>query len=126
MTIETRPAADLHVDAALVRALLREQHPDLAHLVPLKAAEGWDNAIFRLGDDLAVRLPRRAAAVQLIEHEQRWLPHLSSRLPVPVPEPLRTGVPGPTFGWTWSIVRWLPGETLLRTVAPPPAAGAAL
>jgi hypothetical protein len=42
-----RPAADVVVDAALVQSLLQEQHPDLAHLVPVKAAEGWDNAIFR-------------------------------------------------------------------------------
>ena len=102
MTIGTKPAADLVVDPSLVHALLQEQHPDLAHLVPLKVAEGWDNAIFRLGDELAVRLPRRAASATLIEHEQRWLPQLSPRLPIPVPVPLRVGVPSPMFGWAWS------------------------
>ena len=114
MTPGTKPAADVVVDAPLVQALLQEQHPDLAHLVAVKVAEGWDNAIFRLGDGLAVRLPRRAASAQLIEHEQRWLPHLSSRLPVPVSVPLRVGLPGRMFGWAWSVVRWLPGESLLH------------
>jgi len=116
MTIGTKPPADIIIDPSLVRALLQEQHPDLAHLVPVKVAEGWDNSLFRLGDELAVRLPRRAASATLIEHEQRWLPHLSPRLPVPVPVPLRVGVPGRLFGWAWSVVRWLPGQSLLSAV----------
>ena len=117
MTIRTRPAADVIVTPSLVQALLQEQHPDLAHLVPVKVAEGWDNALFRLGDELAVRLPRRAASAMLIEHEQRWLPQLSARLPVPVPVPVRVGVPGPMFGWSWSVIRWLPGQSLLHAAS---------
>ena len=117
MTLETKPASDLLVDPSLVRALIQDQHPDLAHLVPLKVAEGWDNALFRLGDELAVRLPRRVASATLIEHEQRWLPQLSARLPVPVPVPVRVGVPGPMFGWSWSVVRWLPGQSLLHAAS---------
>ena len=127
MTIGTKPAADVIVDPSLVRALLQEQHPDLAHLVPVKVAEGWDNFLFRLGDELAVRLPRRAASATLIEHEQRWLPQLSARLPVPVPVPVRVGVPSPMFGWAWSVVRWLPGQSLLHAALPDPVTtGAAL
>ena len=126
MTIGTKPAADVIVDPSLVQALLQEQHPDLAHLVPVKVAEGWDNALFRLGDELAVRLPRRAASAKLIEHEQRWLPQLSRRLPVPVPVPVRVGVPGPMFGWSWSVVRWLPGQSLLHAVSPDPGATGAV
>ena len=103
MTIGTKPPADVVVDRLLVQALLHEQHPDLAHLVPVKVAEGWDNALFRLGDELAVRLPRRAASAVLIEHEQRWLPQLSARLPVPVPVPVRVGVPSPMFGWALAL-----------------------
>src|SRR6187200_1126039 len=100
MPIRTKPAADVVVDPSLVAALLREQHPDLAHLVPVKVAEGWDNFAFRLGGELAVRLPRRAASATLIEHAHRWLPELSARLPVPVPVPVRIGAPGPLFGWS--------------------------
>ncbi|WFR67424.1 hypothetical protein P9139_02335 [Curtobacterium flaccumfaciens] len=95
------PAAEVDVDLPLVRALLRDQHPDLA-VLPLEiAANGWDNVIVRLGDVLAVRLPRRAAAAELIEHEQRWLPEIAHRVAaiVPVPDPCgpvarRSGSPG--------------------------------
>jgi len=126
MTIGTRPAADVIVDPSLVRALLQEQHPDLAHLVPVKVAEGWDNFLFRLGDELAVRIPRRAASATLIEHEHRWLPQLAARLPVPVPVPDRVGIPSPIFGWSWSVVRWLPGQSLLQAPLPDPVATAAV
>ena len=89
------PAAEVHVDEHLVRALLAEQHPDLAHLPVTVAANGWDNVMLRLGDDLAVRIPRRAAAATLVEHEQRWLPTIAALVGdvVPVPEPVRTGRP---------------------------------
>jgi aminoglycoside phosphotransferase (APT) family kinase protein len=45
----------------------------------------------------------------MIEHEQRWLPALAPRLPLPVPTPIRLGRPGAGFPWSWSVVRWLPG-----------------
>src|SRR3954447_9046210 len=102
MTIGPKPAAEFTPDAALVRALLLEQHPDLAHLPLSEIGEGWDNTLFRLGEVLAVRLPRRAASAPLIEQEQRWLPDLAARLPLPVPVPLRSGRPGLGFPWSWS------------------------
>lgn len=103
------PPAERAVDAALVRALLTDQHPDLAHL-PLSPAEsGWDNAIFRLGEQMAVRLPRREAAAGLVVHEQVWLPRLAPDLPLPVPVPLREGLPGRGYPWRWSVLPWLPG-----------------
>src|SRR5262249_44638323 len=77
----------------LVRALLEDQHADLARLPLVEVASGWDNCLFRLGEDLAVRLPRRAIAAPLIKHEQRWLPELAARLPLPVPVPVRVGRP---------------------------------
>lgn len=120
MTVEEKPAADITVSPSLVQALLREQHPDLAHLTAVKVAEGWDNTLFRLGDAMAVRLPRREMSAVLIEHEQRWLPQLSLRLPIPVPVPLRVGVPSGLFRWAWSIVRWLPGQSLLHAPMPDP------
>ena len=106
------PAAEVVVDVTLVRALLRDQHPDLAELPLRVAANGWDNVIVRLGDELAVRVPRRAAAARLIEHEQRWLPGIAARVAavVPVPEPVRTGRPALGYPWSWSVVRWLPGR----------------
>ncbi|WP_418276708.1 aminoglycoside phosphotransferase family protein [Isoptericola jiangsuensis] len=104
-------AAEIEIDVALVRALLAEQHPDLAGLPLRVVAQGWDNVMARLGDDLVVRVPRRALAAPLVEHEQRWLPQLAPGLPVAVPVPVRVGVPSPALGypWSWSVVPWFDG-----------------
>ena len=117
MRIGAKPTAEVTIDSSVVRALLQQQHADLAHLPLIEVAEGWDNTLFRLGEDLAVRLPRRAASAALIEHEQQWLPKLSPQLPLPVPVPLRIGRPGAGFPWSWSVVPWLRGHSAL--VAPP-------
>ena len=106
----SKPAADIEIDEALVRSLLHEQHPDLAGL-PLQAIDsGWDNAMFRLGDALVVRLPRRVAVRHLIEREQEWLPQLAPLLPIPVPAPVRIGQPAESYPSRWSIVPWLSGR----------------
>lgn len=104
-----RPAPEVEVDEDLVRRLLVEQHPDLAGLALTYVDAGFDNALWRLGDVLAVRLPVRAVAVPLVAHEQRWLPQLAPRLPLPVPAPVRTGAPSAGYPWSWSVVPWLPG-----------------
>jgi aminoglycoside phosphotransferase (APT) family kinase protein len=104
------PAADVDVSTDLVRRLLAAQQPDLAHLPVQLLANGWDNVLCRLGEDLMVRLPRRAQAATLVEHEQRWLPLLAPRLPLPVPAPVRVGGPGEGYPWHWSIVPFLPGQ----------------
>ena len=107
------PVTEVPIDTALVHNLLLEQHPDLAHL-PLRALEeGWDNAVFRLGHDLAIRLPRRSLTARLIDNEQRWLPDLAPRLPLPVPVPVRIGHAGSGFPWRWSIVPWFAGTPAL-------------
>lgn len=103
------PAAEVDVTPELVRALLEAQHPDLAAHPLRQVARGWDNDVYRLGDDLSVRLPRRLAGAVLILHEQRWLPELARDLPLPVPAPVRTGVPGAGYPWAWSVCPWLPG-----------------
>jgi aminoglycoside phosphotransferase (APT) family kinase protein len=105
------PAAEVAIDDALVTALLADQHPDLVHLPLRLVASGWDNLIFRLGEALAVRLPRRAVAAELILNEQRWLPQLAPRLPLPIPAPLRIGEPGRGYPWRWSVLPWLAGDT---------------
>ena len=111
------PAAEIDVDAALVVALLEEQHPDLASLPVQLVANGWDNAMFRIGTDLTARLPRRLVAVPLLMKERRWLPVVAHGLPLPVPVPLRSGEPGAGYPWPWAIGPWLPGEP--AEVAPP-------
>ncbi|WP_353815032.1 aminoglycoside phosphotransferase family protein [Agromyces sp. SYSU T00266] len=106
------PPPDFHVDEALAARLVAAQHPDLAGEVRL-AANGWDNVVFRLGDDLAIRVPRRREAVELMRNEQRWLPELAPYLPVAVPVPVRNGRPAPELGYDapWSIVPWFRGES---------------
>jgi aminoglycoside phosphotransferase (APT) family kinase protein len=109
------PPAELPRDTEIVRRLLEEQHPELASLSVVLAAEGWDNVTFRLGDELAVRLPRRAVAANLVVNEQRWLPDLASRLSLRVPTPTHMGVPSDDFPWHWSVVPWIPGTSALET-----------
>lgn len=104
------PAAEVRIDEALASRLLREQHPDLAPLPLRRVDSGWDNAMFRLGGELAVRLPRRAAAAALLEHEQAHLPRIAARLTLPVPTPCRVGTSGGGYPWGWSVVPWLPGR----------------
>ena len=115
------PVAEVDIDVELVAGLLADQHPDLAGLRLRPLAHGWDNESFRLGDDLVVRLPRRAAAAELVVHEQRWLGELAAELPVPIPAPVRTGRPGRGYPWSWSVVPWLAGEPWERS--PPADAG---
>lgn len=104
------PPAEHEIDADLVRGLIADQHPDLAGLPLTPVGAGWDNAMFRLGEDLAVRLPRRELGAQLIGVEQRWLPLLARDLPLATPAPLRAGAPGRGYPWRWSVTPWLPGR----------------
>jgi len=103
------PPATVEVSDSVVQRLVRDQRPDLGDFPLARVANGWDNATFRLGDGLAVRLPRRAEAVPLILHEQRYLPDIARRSPVAVPVPVHAGRPTSDFPWPWSIVRWVPG-----------------
>jgi aminoglycoside phosphotransferase (APT) family kinase protein len=122
--VAVKPPVEIHVDASTVRALLREQHPDLAELPLAPAGEGWDNALFRLGAEWVVRIPRRALAATLTVREHRWLPELAPALPLPIPVPERRGRPAHGVPWPWSIVRWFAGETALTAPLADPAAGA--
>lgn len=108
------PLAEIEIDAGLVRSLLQSQHPDLAHLPIAPANSGWDNAMFRLGEQWAVRVPRRQLGAQLIQQEQTWLPLLAPQLPLPVPLPICLGTPDGDYPWCWSVVPWLAGETADR------------
>jgi aminoglycoside phosphotransferase (APT) family kinase protein len=103
-------ADEVLTDAPLVRRLLAEQCPECAEL-PLERvpSSGTDNALYRLGDDLVVRLPRIHSAVAGLQRELEWLPRLAPLLPVSVPVPLRDGVPGEGYPWAWAVYEWLPG-----------------
>jgi aminoglycoside phosphotransferase (APT) family kinase protein len=119
------PAADVVVTADLVRRLLADQHPDLANQRIEFLANGWDNALFRVGDRLVARMPRRELGATIILHEQRWLPLLAPRLPLPIPYPERTGHSALGYPYSWSVVPFLPGtpaadaDSLDRAAAAP-------
>lgn len=100
----------LAIDEPLVRSLLRDQHPGLSELSLRRVPGGWDNELWRLGDALAVRLPRTQRAPALLRKEYRWLPVLATRLPLPVPVPVRTGAPSARFPHPWNVATWVPGE----------------
>ena len=100
------------VSEDLVRDLLREQHPDLADL-PLHEVEGgWGNQMWRLGDHLAVRMQRMDPSPDLLLKERRWLPLLASRLPLPIPTPVRSGAPSDRFPKMWTVMTWVEGTPL--------------
>jgi len=113
------------MSADLVDQLVQSQHPDLINSVIREMAPGFDNTIWRLGDDLVVRLPRRQVAVPLIKNEQRWLPELAPRLPLAIPTPIRFGRPSELFAWPWTIAQWIEG-TPGNAVDPTVLAGAAI
>jgi aminoglycoside phosphotransferase (APT) family kinase protein len=105
-------ADELDIDVALVRRLLAAQLPQWASLpVEPVSSSGTVNAIFRLGEDMAVRLPRVERYVGGLEKELRWLPRLAPHLPLAVPAPLASGEPGEGYPWPWAVYRWLEGET---------------
>ncbi|WP_405182283.1 aminoglycoside phosphotransferase family protein [Nocardia sp. NBC_01377] len=102
---------EIEMTAELVRDLLRDQHPDLADHPVRLGARGWDNQLWRLGDDLAVRLPwATESADELLHKEYSWLPALAPGLPLPVPVPQRFGEPSERFPRPWIVTTWVPGE----------------
>jgi aminoglycoside phosphotransferase (APT) family kinase protein len=109
---------ELETDEALVRRLLAAQFPHWAEL-PIEAlpAGGTDNAIYRLGDELSVRLPRRREwEVGTFDKEFEWLPKLAPHLPVAVPTPVARGAAGEGYPHEWAIYDWLDGDD--ATTAP--------
>jgi aminoglycoside phosphotransferase (APT) family kinase protein len=124
-TVRTlEPTSDLVVTPDLARALLRLQHTDLAALPISTLENGWDNVMLRLGDDLALRMPRRAVSALLILKEQAWLPVLAPRLPLPVPAPLRTGEPALGYPYAWSVTPFFEGDPADLAPPDPDQAGA--
>ena len=102
---------EVDTDVDLVRGLLRDQFPQWADL-PVEAVEarGTDNAIYRLGEDLAVRLPRIHWATGQPDKERAWLPRLAPLLPLRIPTPMAVGEPGRGYPWRWSVHDWIPGR----------------
>jgi aminoglycoside phosphotransferase (APT) family kinase protein len=105
-------ADEVHTDIPLVRGLIAAQFPQWAELA-IETVPSWgtDNALYRLGDDMVVRLPRRRHNTAHLEKERRWLPRLAPLLPLAIPVPLGAGEPAERYPFAWSIYSWLEGET---------------
>lgn len=101
---------ELDIGDALVRRLLADQFPNWAHLPLERAGDGTVNVIYRLGEELSVRLPRREGPEAEEDVEFRWLPVFAPQLPVAIPRPVARGRPGAGYPWFWSIHTWLDGE----------------
>jgi aminoglycoside phosphotransferase (APT) family kinase protein len=114
MSVSRMHADERETDEALVRWLLEAQHPEWASLpIERVPSSGTDNAIYRLGDDMVVRLPRIHWAVAGLERELEWLPQLAPHVPVEIPTPLATGSPADQYPWPWAVYRWIDGESPL-------------
>ena len=101
---------EVPVDEVLVRSLLEAQRPEWAGLPLSPAGAGTDNIMYRLGDDLLVRLPRTADKAPSVRKEQEWLPRLAPLLARPVPEPVHAGTPTTAYPLAWSVYRWIDGD----------------
>jgi aminoglycoside phosphotransferase (APT) family kinase protein len=99
------------ITAELASRLVAAQFPQWADLPVVPAGHnGWDNATFRLGERLSVRLPNGAGYAEQVEKEHRWLPALARHLPLPIPQPIALGHPANGYPWPWSIYRWIEGQ----------------
>lgn len=112
-------ADEVDTDEELVRRLLAAQFPQWAAL-PIERFHhaGTDNAIYRVGEELSVSLPRIARAAGQIDKEREWLPRLAPHLPVAVTVQLARGEPGEGYPLHWGVYPWLRGRNAsLETVA---------
>ena len=109
-------ANEVDTDTSLVRRLLADQFPQWADL-PIKriASPGTDNAIYRLGETMSVRMPRIHWATGQIEKEFAWLPTLAPQLPLTIPVPLAKGEPAAGYPHQWAVYRWLAGRNSAET-----------
>ncbi len=125
MHSEKMHADQLDIDESLVRRLLAEQFSQWSDLpIERVRSTGTENAIYRLGHDMAIRLPYRAVKSSQVDKDHRWLPNLDPHLSLPIPVPLAKGAPAEGYPAQWSICRWLRGEnaTLQRLADPSQAA----
>jgi aminoglycoside phosphotransferase (APT) family kinase protein len=102
---------EVEINAQLLHRLLLTQIPDLSDLpVTELRSMGTVNAIYRLGDELCVRLPRVQAWADDLLKELEWLPKLDRHLPLSIPEPVAKGDPGSGYPFSWAVYRWIEGQ----------------
>lgn len=108
---------EIETYVGLVRRLVAAQFPQLSDLsIEPVESYGTDHDIYRLGDQLAIRLPRIEWATNQAAKEAAWLPRLAPHLPLAVPVQMAMGHPADGYPFDWSIYEWLPGENANGTI----------
>ncbi len=108
---------EVETDSALVGRLLARQFPQWTGLsISLVESYGTDHDIYRLGDRLAVRLPRIDWAADQASLEAEWLPRLAPHLPLALPVQLALGRPDEGYPFAWGVYEWLPGQNANGTI----------
>lgn len=114
-------ASEVDIDGNLVARLIATQFPQWAELpLRLVTSAGTVHALYRLGDELVVRLPRLGVPDEEVDKEHKWLPRLAPRLPVAIPAPHGRGVPAEGYPYPWSVYSWLEGENPSANRLPDP------
>lgn len=119
--LEKMHADEIHTDVALVTKLVTGQFPQWAGF-PIKPvrSSGTDNALYRVGTGLVVRLPRIKGAINQIAKDAQWLPKLAPHLPIAIPEQIAQGTPTDEYPYPWSIYRWIEGQSVTPDKLPNP------
>ncbi|WP_054045659.1 aminoglycoside phosphotransferase family protein [Alloactinosynnema sp. L-07] len=115
MSVSKLHADEVEIDSSLVGGLLAAQFPRWADLslTLVTSQAGTSNVLYRLGEDMVVRLPRTPGAADSVALESRWLSRLAPELPFAVPEVLGEGLPTDGYPLQWSVCRWLDGDDVL-------------
>ncbi len=109
---KARPFKKYKINVELVKDLVSAQFPQWAYL-PIRKVEpsGWDNVTFRLGDQMAVRLPSAQCYADQVLKEQKWIPLLAKHLTTRISEPIAMGKPSSSYSCYWSIYTWIEGQS---------------
>ncbi len=103
-------ANEVPIDEQLVRSVLADQFPEWAGLALARVlTPGSDHVLYRLGDELVLRFPRKEGVEAQVDKERTWLPRLAPLLPNAVPVPVAKGSRSGPFPFAWSVYRWLEG-----------------
>jgi len=111
----TTPPAEIELSIEEIKALIDSQIHELSDNSLEYLESGWDNIMYRLGDDYVVRLPRRQLGADLIKNEQHYLDHLPASLPIDIPNPIFIGKPQYNYPWQWSVLPYFEGVALDKT-----------
>lgn len=101
------------IGQALVRRLVDGQFPQWRDRSLTRVpSSGTVHAMYRLGDDLAVRLPRLAEFGPALERELDLLARVAPFLPLRIPTVAARGEPTAAYPASWSVLQWIEGEPL--------------